>query len=131
MDQDQALAARIVYLASPYTHALPAIRLARFEAATQAAARLVETGRIVYSPLTMTHPIDLVLAQEGETLGSDYWVRFDEAFMEFCSEMVVLRLSGWQLSSGIAREMEFFRRRGRPISFIDPDGIHVHDVALP
>jgi hypothetical protein len=78
----------------------------------------------------MTHPIDLVLAKVGETLGSDYWVRFDEAFMEFCSEMVVLRLAGWEQSSGIKREMTFFEHKGRPISFIDPDGIHVLDVPV-
>jgi hypothetical protein len=131
MNQDGQLKTNILYLAAPYTHDLPEIRLARFEAVTRAAAKLIETGRIVYSPLTMTHPIDLVLAHEGGTLGSKYWVKFDEAFMEFCSDMIVLRLSGWKLSSGIAREMAFFKEKGRPISFIDPDGVHVPDVPLP
>ena len=44
----------------------------------------------------MTHPIDMVLAGASNTLGSDYWVAFDEAFMEMCSEMVVIRLEGWE-----------------------------------
>jgi hypothetical protein len=70
----------------------------------------------------MTHPIDLVLAEEGKTLGSSYWVDFDQAFMEFCSEIIVLRLSGWQSSSGIAREMAFFKGAQKPISFMDSDG---------
>jgi Domain of unknown function (DUF1937) len=120
----------IVYLGAPYTHKRPDIRLARFESVTRAAARLIAIGRIVYSPLTMTHPIDLVLAKDGETLGSDYWVRFDEAFMDFCSEMIVLRLAGWEQSSGVKREMAFFTQNGKPISFIDPDGIHVMDVPI-
>jgi hypothetical protein len=120
----------IVYLGGPYTHALPEIRLERFSSITKAAAKLIEQGRIVYSPLTMTHPIDLVLAKEGETLGSDYWVRFDDAFMEFCTEMVVLRLSGWEQSSGVRREIAFFRQRCRAVTFIDPSN-DVPDVPLP
>jgi hypothetical protein len=120
----------IIYLAGPYTHPLPGIRKARFESITRAAAKLIEQGRIVYSPLTMTHPIDLVLAQEGQTLGSDYWVRFDEAFMAFCVEIVVLRLSGWERSSGVGRELAYFRERGRLVSFMDP-GTDVPDVPVP
>jgi hypothetical protein len=120
----------IVYLGGPYTHPLPSVRKARFESVTRAAAELIERGRIVYSPLTMTHPVDLVLARDGDTLGSDYWVQFDEAFMEFCSEMVVLRLSGWKNSSGVRREISFFEKKGRPVSFMDPSRT-VPDVPLP
>jgi hypothetical protein len=56
---------KIIYLGSPYTHPDPKVREERFEKATRAAAHLVEKGHIVYSPITMTHPIDLVLAAEG------------------------------------------------------------------
>ncbi|HWE75560.1 MAG TPA: DUF1937 family protein [Stellaceae bacterium] len=110
----------IIYLASPYTDTDPAVRLNRFNAATKAAARLIKEGRIVYSPITMTHPLDLVLAENGATLGSDYWVAFDEAFMECCTEIVILRIDGWEQSKGIAREREFFQKKGRLESFIDP-----------
>jgi hypothetical protein len=68
----------------------------------------------------MTHPIDQELAG-SQTLGSEFWVRFDEAFMEFCTEMLILRLDGWQQSSGIARERKFFEERGRPIRFLDAE----------
>jgi hypothetical protein len=68
----------------------------------------------------MTHPIDLVLAGATNTLGSDYWVAFDEAFMEMCSEMVVIRLDGWERSSGIKREIEYFTEHKKPIRYMDP-----------
>ncbi len=113
-----AAKAGIVYLACPYTDADPKVRLSRFQKATEAAAHLIEQGRIVFSPITMTHPIDLVLADENATLGSDYWVSFDEAFMEFCSEMVILKIDGWDSSRGVKREMEFFKRHNRPISYM-------------
>jgi hypothetical protein len=43
--------------------------------------------------------------------------------MECCAEMVVLKLDGWQQSTGIRREMEFFKSQGRPIRFLDPNAI--------
>jgi hypothetical protein len=109
---------KIIYLAGPYTHSNKHIKEARYEAITRAAAKLVVKGYIVYSPITMTHPIDVILAHEHATLGSDYWVSFDEAFMEHCSEMVVLTLSGWEQSSGIKREVKFFTDRKRPIKYV-------------
>lgn len=111
----------VVYLACPYTDIKPSVREMRFKAATNAAASLIQAGRVVYSPITMTHPIDIVLAGAANTLGSDYWVAFDEAFMEMCSEIVVLLLEGWDRSAGVAREIEYFLSRGRPVSYMRPD----------
>lgn len=110
----------IIYLACPYTDPDPAVRKARFEVATAVAAEFIRKGRIVYSPITMTHPIDMVLAGESNTLGSDYWVAFDEAFMEMCSEMVVVKLDGWEKSSGIKREIAYFTNCKKLIRYMDP-----------
>ena len=113
----------IVYLACPYTHADPLIRIWRYELATAAAATLIARGLIVFSPITMTHPIDILLAGADKTLGSDYWLRFDEAFMKCCSQMIILTLEGWDQSDGISREIEFFRRHGKRVSFMDKSDI--------
>src|SRR5260370_38085828 len=110
---------RIIYLACPYKDPDHRVREQRFKAATEAAASLIKQGNIVYSPITMTHPIDLVLAGETATLGSGYWVSFDEAFMEFCSEIVVLKVRGWDRSSGIRREIEYFKAQGKPVRFME------------
>ena len=104
--------AEIIYLAGPYSRATKEGRLARFEAITIAAARLIEQKKIVFSPLTMTHPIDLVLAADGETLGSEFWVDFDEAFVARCDSISVLQLPGWDQSSGVTREIAAFESRG-------------------
>lgn len=108
----------IIYLACPYTDPNKDLREQRFHAATEAAAALIKRGHIVFSPITMTHPIDVVLGKGVGTLGSDFWVTFDEAFMDKCSEMVILQIDGWQRSRGIAREIEFFIRQQKPISFM-------------
>ena len=108
----------ILYLAGPYSHSDPDIREGRYARITAVAAQLISKGRIVFSPLTMTHPIDRLLAGHSETLGSEYWVNFDESFMEFCSEIAVVMIDGWDKSSGVAREVKFFRDRGRPVHYI-------------
>lgn len=106
---------KLLYLACPYTHADFAIRTRRFEAATNAAAALIKQGHIVFSPITMTHPIDVVLAGAANTLGSEYWVDFDTVFMDRCDEIAVLKIDGWQQSSGVQREISYFRERGKPV----------------
>lgn len=111
---------KIIYLACPYSDPDPRVREERFKAATEAAAALISDGYIVYSPITMTHPIDLVLAGGQSTLGSDYWVAFDEAFMSLCSEIFVLQLPGWNMSAGIERELQYFRDKRRPIRYLKP-----------
>lgn len=109
----------IVYLACPYTHPSIEVREYRFRAVTRAAARLIQQGNIVFSPVTMTHPIDALLAGSQGTLGSEFWVRFDEAFMDACSELVVLTLDGWKDSEGLARELKYFKDRGRPVRYLE------------
>jgi hypothetical protein len=115
----------IIYLAGPYSKGGARTRLARFEALTTIAARMIELRLIIFSPITMTHPIDLVLANEGGTLGSEFWVAFDESFMAACSEIRVAKLPGWQQSSGVEREIAFFKNRGIEPVLIEPSDFGV------
>ena len=108
----------IIYLACPYAHSDPTVRQSRYEAATRAAAEMMRKGLIVFSPITMTHPIGALLAGAGKTPESDYWIAFDEAFLSVCSKMVVLQMEGWQTSNGIAREIAFFEKLGRPVTYV-------------
>jgi hypothetical protein len=122
----------IVYLACPYSKGLANVRLARFNAATHVAAKLIEQRLVVFSPITMTHPIDLVLATEGNTLGSDYWVEFDTSFMDVCAQIMVLAMPGWEDSSGIQRELVYFKKRGISPKFLLPEeyGVIASDPAF-
>lgn len=113
----------IIYLAAPYSHPDEGVRLWRYRAITAVAAHMISQGVVVFSPITMTHPIDVILADRGATLGSDYWVDFDTSFMHFCTEIAVLQLEGWQKSSGVRREIAFFKSSGRPIRYIDPSDL--------
>jgi hypothetical protein len=108
----------LVYLACPYTHPDINVCTYRFNAATKAAVHLCRKGHIVYSPITMTHPMDVLMNEVGGTLGSDYWVKFDEAFMQHCSMMYILTINGWWESKGVSRETHFFRSRLRAVEYL-------------
>lgn len=112
----------IIYLACPYSHVDWQMRLDRFAASADAAAKLIRKGMVVYSPITMTHPIDLVLAENQSSMGSDYWCDFDESFMDVCTEMLILTLDGWRGSNGIKREIAYFETQRKKISLMSPEG---------
>jgi len=121
----EAGTSQIVYLASPYTSGTASQRKRRFEMCNTAAAKLIEAGYIVFSPITMTHPIDLLLAKKEQTLGSDYWVKFDEAFMKMCSAIVILCIDGWRESKGVKREIEYFRKNGKKVEYLEPESVGI------
>lgn len=108
---------RIIYLASPYSHPLPEVRDARFRTVCRVAARLMREGAIVFSPIAHSHPI----AMAGK-LPTDwtYWDRYDRAMLEVSAELVVLRLDGWQHSTGVVAEIDIATHLGLPIRYFDP-----------
>jgi hypothetical protein len=121
----------IIYLAGPYSNDAPidrsrdasaGKRVARFNAVTDVARQLIEQSEIVFSPLTMTHPIDLRMKHNP---GSSFWITFDEAFMEQCQRLIVLKLPGWDASSGVDREIQFFHENG-----IEPEWIEPHTFGI-
>jgi nucleoside 2-deoxyribosyltransferase len=61
----------VIYLASPYSHPDPAVRQCRFELACMAAARRMERGLIVYSPIAHSHPIEQFMAQQQS---HEFWM---------------------------------------------------------
>lgn len=91
----------MIYLASPYSHADPAVREARYRAACRATAALLKAGLVVFSPIVHSHP----LVAFALPTGWDFWERIDRAYLARCDEVVVLMLDGWEEStSGRGRD---------------------------
>ncbi len=107
----------IVYLASPYSHVNPLIRESRFRQACAAAAKLMLDGEVVFAPIAHSHPIDTHFAAPGDF---DFWMEQDLPILRKCDALKVLRLTGWEQSRGVAREIQEARAIGLPIEFIDP-----------
>lgn len=103
----------MIYIACPYSHPDPAVRRARFDAVTRLGAKLSREGKVVFSPLTHSHP----MAEYGLPAGWDYWERADREFLAACSDMIVYCLPGWTDSVGVKAEIDYMLDAGRPIAF--------------
>lgn len=106
-----------LYLASPYSHASPAIREERFNAVCRATAKLMLEGRFVFSPIAHSHPVDLCM---GSPQSGDFWKAQDVPILRHASELVVLKLAGWEESPGIAWEIDLARKMHIPVTYMEP-----------
>lgn len=104
------------YLACPYSHPEPTIREARFEKVNQVAAGLMRKGRIIFSPISHTHPIALyALPKDWQ-----FWRQYDLVFIQLCKKVIVLMLPGWEESVGVQSEIKIAKSLKKPIEYIEP-----------
>ena len=103
-----------IYLACPYSDDLSYVRHKRFTAVSRIAAILVKAGLLVYSPISMTHP----MATYGNMDGTwETWEKMDEWMLGLCDELWVLKLDGWAQSIGVKVEVGLAYERGMPVQF--------------
>ena len=107
---------RKIFLACPYSHADPAVTHERFLASNEVAGYNVESGHAVFSQVSMSHPVNLTFTGKDTTAIGTMWGPVDRVFMDAMEELIILDLPGWDQSSGIRREIEFFESRDRRVS---------------
>lgn len=106
-----------IYLATPYSHPDPDVRIERFESVNKVAADLMNEGHLVFSPISHTHPIALA----GDLpKGWEFWKEYDRTFIEWCDEVHILMLDGWEDSKGVTGEKHIAREMGKPVHFVTP-----------
>lgn len=108
----------VVYLATPYTKYPRGLEMA-FIDACRIAAKMVQAGIKVYSPIAHTHPI----ACHGGISKTDHslWLPFDFALMRKADALCVAKMDGWDQSFGVAEEIQMFKADHKPIFFLDPE----------
>jgi len=92
-----------IYLAHPYSHISDTVREHRYMSVTMIAAELVQSGLLVYSPITHSHPMAKMASLPMDWA---FWEKYDRAFLEMCSELWVVAADGWQDSKGMAAEIQ-------------------------
>lgn len=110
-------ASKLIYLASPYSHADPKVRQLRYEYCVVAVAELLHQGIFAYSPILHNHAISCF-----RDLGRDFeaWEKYDITFLVRCDELRILTLEGWQESKGVTGEIQWANGFNIPITFMDP-----------
>lgn len=110
----------LVYLASPYSADKDSIKKKRFEAACEAAARLISQGVMIFSPIAHSHPIATI----GCTPTSwEFWEKWCMGMLDKCDSMIVLQLDGWEESAGVQAEITWMIDAGKePICYMPAKG---------
>lgn len=107
---------RKIFLACPYSHTDAEVIHERFIKCNEVAATIVASGHCVFSQVSMSHPINLAFTGKDSAAIGKLWGPVDAVFMQAMEELIILDLPGWDLSSGIKREIELFNSLGRTVS---------------
>lgn len=94
----------MIYLASPYNHADPAIRKQRYLQTLEYMRNLVSQGVIVFSPIVHNHFILENMTDEKQR--REYAMQLDIGILKNCTQLHILCLEGWEHSGGITKEIE-------------------------
>ena len=111
-----------IYLSTPYSHEDENVREERYDLVTRAAAHImVMDGLNVFSPITHSHP----LVQVTDLLPDSFegWAAIDYQFLDWCDEVWVLLLPGWDKSRGVANEIKYAIEKKKPVVYIEPDEV--------
>lgn len=105
----------MIFISSPYSHNDKTVEQERFNEACAYAAYLFSENRTAISPLIIGHSI-LKYAR----LPSDYefWKNYSLELLKTCSEIHVLRLTGWEESIGVQDEIRFAVEHNIDIHYI-------------
>lgn len=112
---------KLIYLASPYSSPDPAVIADRVAKTQDAAARLIQAGHTVFSPIVYSHPLaDLVKFDpqnkpEGEM---SEWMKFDLEMLDKADELWVLALDGSTESKGVGVERRFAIERKKSVAVV-------------
>lgn len=99
------------YLATPYSKHPGGIERA-FEDASKAAGILLSRGVSVYCPIAHTHPI--AIHGDLDPYSHEIFLPLDEKMMRHAYGILVVEMPTWEISFGIAHEIEWFDARSMP-----------------
>ena len=102
-----------IYLCAPYSSNDKSVILERVYLVNKKAAELMDKGYNVFSPISHSHAISE--HTKANALDHDFWLNQDLSFIEWCDEVWVYPLPGWEESSGIKREIEYAIKLGKVV----------------
>lgn len=116
---------RIIYIAGPYTSHATGYRTQLLEQTCRAAvvsryAAIIKhkLGVEVFSPITHGHAIWMAGGCELDHTARG-WETVNRAMMDASTALHVLRLRGWEHSTGLRAEIDYFAERGIAPQWVD------------
>lgn len=106
----------LIYLACPYSGTPEQIDF-RVRAFAQKVAQIEAEGQVhVISPV-MNHTVVQYASVPGTW---EFWRSYSLTLLARCDGLYVLRLPGWDVSTGVRGEIEAAEAQGFPITYLDP-----------
>jgi len=103
----------IAYLACPHSHDDENVRTARYKASIVAMGWLMNSGEMIFNPLSHATEFGINMANW------EYWLKLDVIIIrKLCSSMTVLMIDGWEESKGVSMELELARNLKLPIRYL-------------
>jgi len=97
--------------------------VANFNMANIRAARLIDLGWHIYSPISHTHPIHAAYPPFVGGQVHAPWYAYDNDFIRTVPFVGIILCPGWEDSSGCRHEKELFEELGRRILFLHEGGV--------
>jgi len=115
-----------IYLASPYTALREdgthddVLMQERYMAVLDCYESLLSAGMKVYCPIVATHPADCLHRNlKGRRFTSAFWMEVEKPFLQYASQLLVLKLPGWEKSEGVTEEIKIAIGRKLPIVYLE------------
>jgi len=111
------------YFAHPYTckdkdgNFVPEGEEANFHLCCQRAARLMEHGYNLYSPISHTHPIHRASPTFLARHEDEMWYHLDNEFIDSTNWTGIILAPGWKTSSGCKAEKERIEAKGGSVRY--------------
>lgn len=96
----------MIYLASPYTHPERSVRNLRYLRTRLALGHFMKMGLPIYSPIVHCHH---VAAETDLPTTFEFWIAYNNHFMDRSEALWIFQLDGWFGSSGIKHELNYWR----------------------
>lgn len=104
------------YLAIPYTHKEQKVMDERFALVNAVAAYLTREGRIVYSPISHSHP----WVEYGVPREHEFWKNHNLQFLSICKNLIIVTAKGWRQSLGVQFEIATAKNLKISIEYFNP-----------
>jgi len=109
---------RLVYVACPYSHPQWRVRHERFLLVSQFCGKLHKTERMVFSPISHSHPMTVEIPDMP--INFEYYREFNEFMLSLSKKLIVLTLPGWKESKGVKSEIAYAQKEGIQIEYASP-----------
>lgn len=105
---------RKLYIAIPYSKIDKDLS---YNTANRISAHFINRGFLVFSPISHSH----VMARDFDLPGdAEFWSTVNHSFIDWADDVIVVKLDGWQDSTGVLDEIEYAIKTGKTVAYVDP-----------